>query len=146
MPQDKQQLFSKAFKSIWELKRHLQDFFLKDLKIKNVTLLQIWALFRIDTFGPISVGKLAQHLGLSLSSTVQLIDRLKELNWVRITKDPQDNRVKQLSLSKSGQETMIDLRADIREKMAQLFGGLTEKDLQDLIRVYDKLLNRVKLE
>lgn len=70
----------------------------------GLTLPQIGALHVLQFAGPRSVSELTEELGLSLSATSHLVQRLVEMGLVLRQEDARDRRQKVLTLSAAGKK------------------------------------------
>jgi len=73
------------------------------------------ALDVLDQEGPMTAGQLAERARLSPGATTALIDRLEEKGLVRRIRDTEDRR-----------RVQVDVRPELQEKAAQLYGSPEE--------------------
>ncbi|PWJ54197.1 DNA-binding transcriptional regulator, MarR family [Quadrisphaera granulorum] len=87
--------------------------------------------------------ELADHLGLTASSTTGLLDRAERRGLVARAPDLRDKRAVTVSLTTGGREVALD----VEERMAREVGGLTaeldESQRRQLVQLLRKLLSGV---
>jgi DNA-binding MarR family transcriptional regulator len=100
-------------------------------------------LFHTERCG---VGDVGSQLGITTAAASQLVDKLVQQGWVERAEDPDDRRVKRLTLSRTGRE-LVELGLEARLKWT---AGLPEvlpadraqavmDSLEDLIAAAEKL-------
>jgi DNA-binding MarR family transcriptional regulator len=104
------------------------------------TLQQIVALHVLMFEGPSSVSHLTDRLGLSVSATSHLVQRLVEEGAVARVEDPADRRQKKVSLTASGRKVVERL---MKQRMAEFKGSvqiLSPALREDLIAVMQRVV------
>ena len=81
----------------------LTDFF-NYLKHTELSLLQAYALAYLFFKGPIKISELCEHMMVSPQATSQLVDRLEKFEMVVRIADPEDRRVRKISVLDKGEE------------------------------------------
>jgi len=81
----------------------LTDFF-NYLKHTELSLLQAYALAYLVFKGPIKISELCEHMMVSPGAASQLVDRLEKLEMVARIADPNDRRVRKISVLDKGEE------------------------------------------
>jgi len=81
----------------------LIDFF-NYLKQTELSLLQAYALAYLVFKGPIKISELCDHMMVSAGAASQLVDRLEKLEMVARIADPNDRRVRKISVLDKGKE------------------------------------------
>ena len=79
----------------------LTDFF-NYLKHTELSLLQAYALAYLVFKGPIKISELCDHMMVSPAAASQLIDRLEKLEMVARISDPNDRRVRKITVLDRG--------------------------------------------
>ncbi len=91
----------------------------------DLTLTQVRVVFTLATQGTdLSVGDLAEYLGLSLATAGRAVDRLVALDMVDRREDPDDRRSKRVSLTPRGRELADTQRAIMRDQVAEFSRAL----------------------
>jgi DNA-binding MarR family transcriptional regulator len=101
-----------------------------------LTLAQVRALGVLEERDGCTMGELARRLGVSLSATTGLADRLVQHGGIERVADPADRRVVRLRLSREGRRARDSFRREKRRRMETVLHGLS---LAELNRVADSL-------
>jgi DNA-binding MarR family transcriptional regulator len=129
----------------------LENFFDVSAKIKRLmaqgvqdqdglaTFFQLQVLSYISHHRDSTPGQLAETFCMSSSAVAQLIDRLLTSKWVERKHDENDRRVVHLQLTKDGLVELNRLKEIRRKRLGPLVKHLDEKDLQELIRILQKV-------
>lgn len=129
----------------------LEVFFDTSAKIKRLMSQGIQDQDRLATFFQLQVlsylsnhtdstpGQLAEAFCMSSSAVAQLIDRLLTSQLVAREHDEKDRRVVHLRLTSEGVEELNRLKEIRRKRLGPLVKHLDEKDLQELIRILQKV-------
>ena len=108
----------------------------------EITPEQYWLLKRLKCAGSLSVGELAQGLGITSSSATTATKRLSKMGLVERKRQQEDERVVVVKLTRAGQEMLErwadEQRAALRELLSPLsleertlLLGLVRKIIQD---------------
>lgn len=101
----------------------------------DLTMGQFRTLWVLSTDQPLSVGQLAQRLGVGQPSTSRMIDRLLQEGLVERWDDPTDRRRALVRLTPRGQETVAGAArpaSDDRERLLELFARLDPAQIAQL--------------
>ncbi len=107
---------------------------------KLATMLQFEALDCIEKHAENSMQEIAAYLKTSVSSTTQLITRLIKLGLVQRTIDTIDRRIVHLELTPEGKKEKERVEELMKTKMAVIFSGIPETDINELIRIQKKIV------
>ncbi len=108
---------------------------LPDWISQDLTFGQLRVLMIVQRTGPISIGTLAERLGVSLASASETIDRLERHELVMRRHRTDDRRVVECLLSDRG-EALVEEIAGLRmDAMHRMLGVLTEEELADFDRL-----------
>ncbi len=113
---------------------------------RTATMLQFSALNFLKDHSDSSVGDLARFLQLSKSSATQLTERLVKTGAVERVEDPQDRRIIRLVLTSGGEKEFIVLKKDFMGKMKKFISKIPDRDIRELIRIYNNLIETLKKE
>ncbi len=94
----------------------------------DLTMGQLKALFAL-TDAALTVGQVADLMGLSKPTASLLVDRLVHLGLVERTEDPQDRRRTRVRLTAAGRDRAARLREGGEERWRSLLGQLSADDL-----------------
>lgn len=111
---------------------------------ESLTFGQFSALIILYNLGPLPMGTVAEHLGISMASATGMIDRLVHAGWVERSRSETDRRVVSVDLTSQGREKMAAKQRVRRRKIQELFEPLTESDLTQLLRMLEKVAERVE--
>ncbi|MEP9392681.1 MarR family transcriptional regulator [Gordonia sp. VNQ95] len=105
-----------------------------DLATTDLTLSQIRTLFVTgDAEEPMSVHEIADAIGLSVAATGRTVDRLVKSGFVDRREDPDDRRVKRVSLTAEGR-ALIDKQLTVQQGVLRTFvAGLPSEHQAALI-------------
>jgi DNA-binding MarR family transcriptional regulator len=103
----------------------------------GLSVLQVRALWRLED--PLPTGELAERLGLDPSNITGVVDRLESLGLVTRKSQPEDRRVKLLTLTEAGRR----VRSHLDERLFAtftLFDCLSDDEQQALEALLTKVL------
>ncbi|CAM3812474.1 MarR family transcriptional regulator [Deinococcus frigens] len=114
-----------------------------ELQDEDVSFTQMTALYKVRAFTPISVSALAEHLGVSLPATSQLIQELVRRKLMERRENPQDRREKLLDLSEKGQQFLSVKEKTMMGAYSEIFGRVHPKTLAAAENAINALLSEV---
>ncbi len=135
--------FSFYFKKIDELMRQLVQRIHIELKnnlVKGITGSQLFVLKTIYESKQMTVSSVAEELGVSLSAITAFIDKLAKAGFVHRLRDEDDRRLVWLTVTPKGEEILKVCLAGREQILMKYLGQLPEDDLEQLERIYEKLL------
>jgi DNA-binding MarR family transcriptional regulator len=100
----------------------------------DLTMGQVKGLYALSYGGAMTVGHLAEALGIGKPAASILVDRLVHLALVERDEDRADRRRTLVRLSGRGEELVLDLRQGRRERVRQWASRLADADLAALRR------------
>ena len=97
---------------------------------RQVTASQSSALARIEQLGPVRLGVLAHHEGVTAATMSKVVDGLEERGLIERVADEADGRASLVRLSVDGSATLSDLRATSTLAISAALGeiGAGERD------------------
>lgn len=114
--------------------------------IHGITGSQFFVMKRIYEQGRMIVSEVASEMGVSLSAITALVDRLHKAGFIKREKDEADRRLVWLTITPQGEKVLQTSLAYRKEIMKKYLGELSENDLEQLIRICEKLLWVMKQE
>lgn len=100
-------------------------------------------LAAIDRAGPLTIGELAQAVGITQPGATRTISQLLELGYVDMQASPEDQRRRLVSLTPKGQELVDYSKRSvwprIEQAVAELCGDLSGPILQQLATIEEGL-------
>jgi DNA-binding MarR family transcriptional regulator len=111
-------------------------------------------LAAVDRLGPLTVGELAEAIGITQPGATRTVAQLVELGMMETEQAPDDQRRRIVSLSREGKRLIAAAKRDvwprIREAVADLCGDLDGPLLEQLAAIEDGLaavpLNRRRVK
>jgi len=113
----------------------------RDLSLSQLRALVV--LWRAEE--PVSLGALAQGVGLSDAAAVRMVDGLLRGDLVARREDLHDRRIKRITLSAAGLEAVQGLAAAKLEEFEQLALALLPDELDQLTAALDPIVARLGL-
>lgn len=106
----------------------------------EITPEQYWLLRRLRKAGELSVGELAEQLGISQSSATIACQRLERQGLLTRRRSGDDERVVLVALTDHGVERLEAWAARRREALSQVVAHLEPDEQADLERLLTRLL------
>lgn len=129
---------------IMTAQQRLQHLFAYDrsdpLFASQLTLSQLKVLLLLSRLGSTSGRELAGILGISLATLSGMVDRLVTHDLVARHEDPQDRRVRRLTLTTTGSELIGGIITAGAEKQRRLLDRLDEAELRIVHQAMDLLV------
>ena len=113
---------------------------------ETLTLGQYSLLKLLNDLGAMTVGDVADQLGLSLASASAMIDRLVNQKLIDRFRSESDRRVVSVQLSSLGRMQIAALHKQRREFLAHLFSQMTESDLKTLFTLIERVEESIERE
>lgn len=108
----------------------------------ELSMRQLHYLDVVNRLGHPTLSELARELGVSRPSVTAAVARLTEAGFVAKVASDEDRRVSHVHLAKRGQR-MIKLHDAVHQSVADLFtNALTQRELDELIRMLNKVITR----
>ncbi|GGM14197.1 hypothetical protein GCM10010841_23500 [Deinococcus aerophilus] len=115
-----------------------------ELQGEDVSFTQMTAMYKVRAFAPISVTALAEHLGVSLPATSQLIQELVRRRLMERRENPDDRREKLLALSDKGQQFLSIKEKTMMGAYSEVFGRVAPETLGRAEDAINALLAEVR--
>ncbi len=129
--------------SLQAVNRHLRSSTWDAQRQLPITKVQ-WLLLRVlQRRGAATIGQLAAHLDVRASTMSQMLDRLERSGIVTREQDETDARVKNITLTEAGKETIRRTEEAWRSSLAEPFERLDEADREALVRIMKKLSDQL---
>lgn len=113
---------------------------------KDVTGSQFVVMKTIFEQGQMTVSAVAEALEVSLSAVTALVDRLHRAGYVERSRDENDRRLVWLKVTPAGKEKVGACLAARRQVMRDILGRLPQEDLEELVKIYEKLLSIIQTD
>lgn len=106
---------------------------------KKLTPQRTRILARLQDQGPQIMSELGEHLGVSATNVTALVDALEREGLVVRKPHPSDRRATVIEITPMAAEAMSEGCFAYRERVAELFGTLSETDRKELLRMMETL-------
>ncbi len=115
------------------MRRSMREF-VQFSKASGLSMGQLSTLFRLYHRGGCGVSDIGEDLGVTNAAASQMIDRLVQQNLIQRAEDPNDRRVKSLTLTQKGRALVEESIASRRRWMEELTQTLTPQEQEAIIQ------------
>lgn len=129
-------LATEAVQRAWKARFHAS------LDHEGVTMTQMYALFMLEHYQPISSKKFAGYMKLTPGAVTQIIDSLG--NYVERKNNESDRRIVYLQLSKPGTKLLHKLRQKRKTFFVQATQAFSEHELYTMLKEQQKILDQLE--
>jgi DNA-binding MarR family transcriptional regulator len=126
------------------MRRSMHDF-IQFSKDSGLSMSQLSVLFRLYHGGDCGVSGLGDHLGVTNAAASQMVDRLVHFGILERTEDPDDRRVKKLSLTARGESIVCESIEARRRWLEELTTKLTPAEQESITQALDTLTQAARL-
>jgi len=109
----------------------------------DLTFGQLRLLFTLGQSGPVSVGQLAEMLGVAAATASEFVDRVERRGLATRSHRADDRRVVECRLSDEGAGLLADIQGARREAMRRMLVVLTADELADFDRLIRLMAERL---
>ena len=106
----------------------------------GMTPQQYWLMRQLWQSGPLSIGELAQALGITTGSATVSCKRLEKAGLLTRTRQVVDERIVQVALTEAGLAQIAALRQKKRAELMELLGILDQHEQDTLQSIIERLL------
>jgi DNA-binding MarR family transcriptional regulator len=106
---------------------------------RAISSTQLHVLFLLVSKGSMPMGRLAEHLDVSLPNVTGIIERMVEHGLVARTRSDDDRRVVAVAATDAGRETVEQIDMIRREQIAAVVMRLTPEQQQRALRTFTEL-------
>jgi DNA-binding MarR family transcriptional regulator len=99
----------------------------------SLSIVHLHVLTILESDGPVSMGKLAEALDVSVASATGIVDRMEQRGLVERRHGADDRRVVLVHPTAAGLAVFTDLEAQRREMLATTLGLLTNEELKGFL-------------
>lgn len=114
------------------------------LKLIDLTYAQANVLLQLRVAISLSQDDLCKRLLLDKARVSRLVKQLEEKGYINKNVSTTDRRIFEISISDKGMMTIEDILAMLDECNEYILKGLSEKEVNQLIKTLDKLVENVK--
>jgi len=108
----------------------------------GLSMSMIGTLFHLNLRGHAGVSDLGQHLGVSSAAASQMLDRLVEEGLIERTEDPDDRRMKKISLTEKGCQIFRESLSARLRWLDELEKGLTDQEKQTITSALQLMIDK----
>jgi DNA-binding MarR family transcriptional regulator len=114
------------------------------LRPYHITISQYMVLLALDHSGTSeSIKSLCDRTMIPASSMTNTIDRLVEAGLIARAAHPTDRRVSVVALTEQGRDMVLTIQRERKEHVSEVFGHLSDDDLDTFARLLQTTLERV---
>lgn len=122
--------------TLWRILRGLSH----PVRRAEMTPEQYWLLRLLNRTGSLSVGELANELGITTSSATVACKRLEKAGLLTRERCADDERIVRVALTEQGLAQIDAWRQRKRESLTDLLSVLDQQDQQELQRIIERVL------
>ena len=115
-----------------------------DWVAQDLTFGQMRILFLLSKHGPSPISRVAEWLGVGLSSASGVVDRVERHGLVTRSHRRDDRRVVECDLTDQGRRLIEDIGGMRREMLNEIVGVLSDEELADFARLTQTIIERLK--
>lgn len=125
--------------AFWGVARRLRRLSRETLGPWDITPSQSRAVGVLMHHGRVRLSELSDHLRIAARSTTEVVDGLEHQGLVERQPDPHDRRATLVTLTARGRSVGTAIRAARDAEVERFFGGLSDTDRADLVRILRQL-------
>ncbi|HEX7042761.1 MAG TPA: MarR family transcriptional regulator [Patescibacteria group bacterium] len=108
--------------------------------VMNLSMVQLHTLLYIKHNPSTPMKSIAEYLKVELPSATSILNNLVKLQYVKRNTDKDDRRLVLLTLTSKGETLLSDAMKERTKNMEKILSYLSEKDRQELLRIFDTLV------
>lgn len=111
---------------------------------KNLSRSMIGTLFHLSHRDHAGVTDLGEHLGVSSAAASQMLEHLAEEGLIQRTEDPDDRRMKKISLTEKGYQVKKDSVSARLGWLEELTESFSDKEKVQITTAIELIINKAK--
>ena len=111
---------------------------------KNLSMSMIGTLFHLGHRDHAGVTDLGEHLGVSSAAASQMLEHLAEEGLIQRTEDPDDRRMKKISLTEKGYQVKKDSVSARLGWLEELTESFSDKEKVQITTAMELIINKAK--
>jgi DNA-binding MarR family transcriptional regulator len=124
-------------------RRSLRDPLADLYEMHGFTAPQVHALAWLGVDGALTMGMLAQRLGVTEKTVTGIVDRLEGLGLAERVRDDADRRIVHVRLTGTGKTEHERMRSNVISQLERLMAVLDVEDRGELLRIIQTLTERL---
>jgi DNA-binding MarR family transcriptional regulator len=113
-------------------------------QIANLSFLQIQTLTYLKLRQNAQMSEIAEHFHIELPSATSLLNKLVALQLVERQSDKKDRRLVRIILTEEGNAILTLAKKEKEANVKQMLSYLTNEEQKELLRLIEKLNNRME--
>ncbi len=101
---------------------------------KGFTLPHVGLMMRLHYHKSFTISDISEHLGVTTAASSQMVQRLVEQNLIDRVEDPNDRRIKRISLAPDGQQLVNEVIALRRQWLETLSDAMPESERDQVVQ------------
>jgi len=107
----------------------------------GLSVSQCYALEALASRGSMAMGKLAEHLGLKISSVTRAVDQLVAGALARRLEDPKDRRVCRVHVTKKGRALVARIQKELVKEYERVLRDVPPESRETVVQAVARLLS-----
>ena len=128
---------------LFTLKKAIFGELRKNIQLNPADFLHAETLHLIKDHGHPQMKEVANFFGIKRPSATSLVKKLIKQKYIVRQANPKDRRAVHLIITKKGKTFVAAIDKKTRQAMALTLRKLSRQDINDLVRIYQKLINSI---
>ena len=112
----------------------------------KITVPQLISLLTIEKYEPVTASAIANHIHLSPSTVLGILDRLDARGIIRRDRDRKDRRLIQVSLTEQGKVLARNAPSPLQSTLAEALGKLEETELVAIAESLERIVGLMQMQ
>lgn len=138
-------LVTKFIEVMFKTSRLFRDRMHYSSKIAHLSFLQVQTLTYLKLHNNAQMSEIAEHFHIELPSATSLLNKLVALQLVKRQHDEKDRRLVRVVLTEEGDAVLKQAKKEKEAHVEKLLSYLTQKEQHELLRLMEKLRERIEL-
>ncbi len=130
----------RLYRSFAELARRYQFRDREEICCHGISVSQCYTLEALNEHAPLTMGELADHLHLKISTMTRIVDRLVEQKLGRRVEDAKDRRICRVRLAPKGQRLMSTIQSELIDVHETVLRSIAPGSRDAVISAMESLL------
>lgn len=130
--------------AIFKLSRFMREGIMCNNDLTHLSMLQLQALVFLKKHKDSQMGEIAENFSIELPSATSLVNKLVKADLVLRKTDKKDRRLVRITLTQKGDSLLKKAMEEKTNRIKQNLTTLTQKDKEDLLRITQKMVQRME--